>query len=1268
MPILHYANRLDHLIPPLVQHLRDRDPFEPISVVVPNFSLQKWISLRVAEQLGIAANLRFVPLEKAIVRVLHDEGGVPSRTQLLQAHQLQQLLLDALAEAEAHPDEVWQPLRDYISGNGALSARAHTRRRFQLAERLAKLLQEYEYSRSELLVAWRKGNRALPVEIPGDPESWQKALWERVLGPNGMLAQRNQRLDRADRREPRWKTLPELCEAWQPKPCKHDEALHIFGLSYFSGFHQNLLAKQLEAVREIHVYTLNPCREFWEDLQTVWEQKAGFRKGLDEGWADRLNKTRLHFERDLRIEEQDFEVGELFEHEEENPLLQAWGRPGRENIRLLNQITEWQFEEHFQEAAPDANPTVLQQVQQDILNREPRRLDASSLGMPQDASLEILACPNPSREAEIVANTIWDTVRHTPGLRFHEIAVIVPDMATYQHELEQAFEALHDLPYNLIDGTSSSASRLAEVAEGLLQLGDSNYSRRDCFALFDNPCFCRHFVSAQTGPQGEPLDLSQWRQWVDDLGIFYGIDTEHNRERGYPHLHEDRFSWEQGFRRLELGRLLTPGLSADPDGVCTIQKERILPHHVPQEQAEAAARFLLIVRSLFADTRDLPSWQLSGAQWSDYLRLLFQTYLAPATDADESEFQTLLQSVQKLRDLDWDDPPGTIAFPTVLEFFRQQQTQATVHRGHYLAEGVTLSSFLPMRPIPFKAVFILGLGEGKFPSPPQQDNLDLRTAKIPLAHPIRKRLYRERRLGDVSPPERDRYMFLETFVSTQERLVLSYVSRNEITGETLQPSSVIQTLKEVLNDGYLAQAFQETAHPLKAYAPEYFPAFEDSQPTEATEPLPNYDPQAFQQARALWTRKQLGREHPGQPISKEILEQTAVGRALQPQWPPAEAPEIPESLTLTLSQLRAFLECPLQASAKRMLGLFEEDGEDRSNLAFEPSELDRLTTWQLLDPVWDAALREGPEVLEAVLKQQVERFDLEGRMPAEVLKSVLQEQHLKDLRNCWRSLETPDSGSGRWVRFLFGPVREGGLPPGYDTFASTGPYRLCPPVRLQVELPEKEGAPSLEVELHGHTEWWWCEEGTEGERQKTEGIVVHPSTSSGRTGPETSESPIPPLAAVGQPVYRVNSDVKDKHWLRPFLEAVLLQASGAAQLPDFTQAQILSPKKSAKALLEIPDSEAAKTYLATLVRAMLCDPFDRLFPIETVQKVHKQCGDAISFNAEFPETLQEDLDKDPPTLSSCYGPIRFLEDYGPPDDPWQWTEQRLGLFFRCLPQ
>ena len=47
-------------------------------------------------------------------------------------------------------------------------------------------------------------------------------------------------------------------------------------------------------------------------------------------------------------------------------------------------------------------------------------------------------------------------------------------------------------------------------------------------------------------------------------------------------------------------------------------------------------------------------------------------------------------------------------------------------------------------------------------------------------------------------------MFLETLLSTRERLVLSYVARDELTGAPLAPSSVMLELREVLGAGYLA--------------------------------------------------------------------------------------------------------------------------------------------------------------------------------------------------------------------------------------------------------------------------------------------------------------------------------------------------------------------------------------------------------------------------------------------------------------------------------
>ncbi len=81
-------------------------------------------------------------------------------------------------------------------------------------------------------------------------------------------------------------------------------------------------------------------------------------------------------------------------------------------------------------------------------------------------------------------------------------------------------------------------------------------------------------------------------------------------------------------------------------------------------------------------------------------------------------------------------------------------------------------------------VFVLGLGEGRFPARDMRNPLDLRGAR--------------RLPGDVTARERDQYMFLETLISTQERLYLSYVSRDSQTGESIEPSSVIKELQFML--------------------------------------------------------------------------------------------------------------------------------------------------------------------------------------------------------------------------------------------------------------------------------------------------------------------------------------------------------------------------------------------------------------------------------------------------------------------------------------
>jgi exodeoxyribonuclease V gamma subunit len=126
---------------------------------------------------------------------------------------------------------------------------------------------------------------------------------------------------------------------------------------------------------------------------------------------------------------------------------------------------------------------------------------------------------------------------------------------------------------------------------------------------------------------------------------------------------------------------------------------------------------------------------------------------------------------------------------------------------------VAIGSFSSLRSIPFKVIFALGLNDSIFPEREHSDPLDLRTLK--------------RVAGDVSPAERDRYLFLETILAARERIFFSYIARNAKTGDALEPSTVIRELQNMLrafvDETTLAKL--TIKHPTSRYDLKYFPEF-----------------------------------------------------------------------------------------------------------------------------------------------------------------------------------------------------------------------------------------------------------------------------------------------------------------------------------------------------------------------------------------------------------------------------------------------------------
>jgi len=389
---LRYSNRTEELLRALAGDLAaaraaGRGLFEAVPLVVPNPQVETYVKLGVARENGVAAHLETKYLRghlAAIVAASARDVALVDRATL--EGELLALFHD---DRRLAPDDL-TPVRSYLAAGG--DARDATDlRRAQLAAELATLFDEYAFARPELLRAWRAGRTIEGAGAPDDDkrptERWERAVWLALHGRGGAFEARG----RAEGR--RYLDLPTFFAGEDARALVVPPATYIFGLSYVARLYRGILAA-LGHAGDVFIYALNPCREFWEDLDDGRARRA--RAADRERFPRRRGGTQLSLlpesERSPALlggasGDRGSASGSQPDPREvhETPALALWGRPGRESIKLLNELVECDFSPRFSEPPADGGaPTLLAQLQHDILDqmdfapivRAPQLMDA----------------------------------------------------------------------------------------------------------------------------------------------------------------------------------------------------------------------------------------------------------------------------------------------------------------------------------------------------------------------------------------------------------------------------------------------------------------------------------------------------------------------------------------------------------------------------------------------------------------------------------------------------------------------------------------------------------------------------------------------------------------------------------------------------------------------------------------------------------------------------------------------------------------------------
>ena len=770
--VVYRASRLEALLDPLLALMDSAPPehvLQPHSVIAAHPGLKQWLSRALARKRGpggIAANIDIVLpsvwLDRLAQHVLGEDAIAlrPYRRETLRwrIHEVLGGIDDPQVSAYLRGDEV-------------------PRRRFQLADRLARLYSQYLVYRNDWLLAWARGETG-PLD-------------------SGLLAPLWREL-RADIGQPhRGERLGQLIARLRDdkRSLAAGEPLHVFGVSHLAPSELAVL-RAVAAHRMVVLYVPDPCREYWGGLRG----DRGHLLDLLKQTPDTADQSTLTDEIATAFLDQD------------HPLLASWGRLGQHFMLSLADSEARIDERHWQDRSDTSMPNSrLHRVQDSIRQLAPGFMAGDGDDLRADRSLRIHACHTRLRELEVLRDVLLHERVANPRLKPSDILVTMPDVQAYLPLLPAVFgepgRYAGPLPWHLADVNVASAHPLFAAFRQWLDLPQSRISAPEVIDLLKTEPIARRLGASDS-------DVDVIAGWLANARVAWGLDGPFRQRFDAPPIAEHTFAWAMD--RMLTGYVM--GDSGDDETIVTLADDlSIAPLegiHGPQAALLGVLDGLLLELSILCNDTARPR-RASG--WAAMLEQRWEAmFQIDPMDRDARDAHSqLLGFIRAIA-----SEPAESGLDPELDFSVVRDVllgklASVSDRQAFLVGGMTVCGMVPQRAIPFRVIAVLGLNDGEYPRADADGGLDLM-----LKHP---------RLGDRDQRSDDRYLFLETLMSARDLLHLSYIGEGVRDAKPRNPATPLAELMTVLDqaaglphDASDAQRPWLVRHPLQGFDDRYF--------------------------------------------------------------------------------------------------------------------------------------------------------------------------------------------------------------------------------------------------------------------------------------------------------------------------------------------------------------------------------------------------------------------------------------------------------------
>ncbi|TKR27017.1 exodeoxyribonuclease V subunit gamma [Cellulomonas hominis] len=738
---VHLAEHSESLVAQLASwlHAAPDDPFAPDLILVPTRGVERWLTQRLAHHLGtgaghdgVCANVQFDSPAAVTAGVVAAVSGIAPQDDPWSPGRLTWTVLDVLDRTD---DPVLDPVRRHLGEPGDALRQG---RRVRTAQRLSRLLLDYDAQRPAMTAAWSAGDESDGVGAPLSPDlAWQAALWREVTG-RSEVPPPSLRLQGAVNRlvsDPHAVDLP--------------ARVSVFGVSRLPLDQMHALAA-LAASRSVHLWLPVPSLTLWRAAADL--PAAAGRAGLPDLGRERLLSSM---------------AGDC--------------------VELATQIVPLTRTLDTSPKPPPTTQTTLAALQAHIRSDATTPVWTAGAG---DRSIEVHACHGAARQVEVLREVVVGLLAQDDTLRPRDVLVMCPDVERFAPLLSAVFGAAdsddahawvhpgRQLRVQVADRAPGGANALLAFVSSLLSLAGGRQTAAEVLDLLEQQPVSRRFELNHG-------DLQILRGWVQNAGISWGADLTARSRYG---VRFAQGTWHVGLDRLALGvAMADDGARAIPTPArrhaATVPADGLVAAcDIASTEIDLLGRFTEAVQRILDCVADLDGNQPVSA-WIDALEgaLDALTFLDPEDRWMQLEAARVLSTIRQ----DSAGPDPAVARHDIQALLGPHLSGRPTRAG-FRTGALTVCSLEPMRQVPHRVVVLLGMDDQQFPRARHLDGDDI--------------LRRDPQVGERDDYRDERRLFLDAVLSASDHLAILYTGRHERTGAAMPPAVPVAELLDAIDD------------------------------------------------------------------------------------------------------------------------------------------------------------------------------------------------------------------------------------------------------------------------------------------------------------------------------------------------------------------------------------------------------------------------------------------------------------------------------------